>query len=264
MPNIKISTILWQSISALLIPSIVCIPVYAQPDESKICLLIEDIVQVVKLSLPNNKELQVRFLERELGEAIMQIGPFSPNQARIAQEIVDSQGWRTTKGSCNGNDLPPLIRGSSTIPYFNAGNAGQPSMPAVGQQRRPLVVTPTQPVMIPQTQPVIVTQTRPLVIPQRPVVVQPFTPTAPVARLPTRPPATVQPSISSQRQVHYVVIRVRQQDLLNIFEKLILLKVPERGIFQIQSQPTPILSVGPFATSEIAERWKRYLQDFLF
>ncbi len=224
MPKIKIS-ILWQSISALLIPSIVCIPVYAQQDEV-ICLSTDDIVKIINILL----DIPVEPLKHNLSEVenkiIIQIGPFSPSRDRRTQEMDALPGLRTTQGSCPDFTRPERVQNRT---FSN-----------------PVVVVPTMPAS--QTQPVVV----------------PFSPNAPVARFPTTPPATVLPSISSQRQVHYVVIRVRQEDLLNIFEKLILLKVPERGIFQIQSQPTPILLVGPFATPEIAGRWKKYLQDFLF
>ena len=61
---------------------------------------------------------------------------------------------------------------------------------------------------------------------------------------------------------YFVVIPGKSEDLPKIAEQIILLGVPETGVYQRHSPFDPKVAVGPFSNPEIAKRWQHYLRDF--
>ncbi len=61
---------------------------------------------------------------------------------------------------------------------------------------------------------------------------------------------------------YFVVISGKSEDLPKIAEQVILLGVPETGVYQRPSPFDPKVAVGPFSNPEIAKRWQHYLRDF--
>lgn len=61
---------------------------------------------------------------------------------------------------------------------------------------------------------------------------------------------------------YFVVIPGKRDDLPKIAEQVILLGVPETGVYQRDSVFDPKVAVGPFFNAEVAKRWLHYLRDF--
>ncbi|MGL5081188.1 MAG: peptidoglycan-binding domain-containing protein [Microcoleaceae cyanobacterium] len=61
---------------------------------------------------------------------------------------------------------------------------------------------------------------------------------------------------------YFVVIPGKPEDLPKIAEQIILLGVPETGVYQRGHLLEPKVAVGPFSNVEIAKRWHHYLRDF--
>ncbi|VXD23551.1 conserved hypothetical protein [Planktothrix serta PCC 8927] len=61
---------------------------------------------------------------------------------------------------------------------------------------------------------------------------------------------------------YFVVIPGKREDLPKIAEQVILLGVPETGVYQRDSLFEPKVAVGPFFNADIAKRWLHYLRDF--
>ncbi|NJK38308.1 MAG: peptidoglycan-binding protein [Oscillatoriales cyanobacterium RM2_1_1] len=61
---------------------------------------------------------------------------------------------------------------------------------------------------------------------------------------------------------YFVVILGEQDELPKIAEQVILLGVPETGVYQRGHLLEPKVAVGPFSNADIAKRWQHYLRDF--
>ncbi|MCG5060234.1 MAG: peptidoglycan-binding protein [Limnoraphis sp. WC205] len=61
---------------------------------------------------------------------------------------------------------------------------------------------------------------------------------------------------------YFVVIPGASEELPRIAEQVILLGVPETGVYQRYSASDPKVAVGPFSNPDIAKRWQHYLRDF--
>ncbi len=61
---------------------------------------------------------------------------------------------------------------------------------------------------------------------------------------------------------YFVVIPGRLEELTRIAEQVILLGVPETGVYQRNHPSDPKVAVGPFFNEDVAKRWHHYLRDF--